>query len=320
MFNKEQEYLLEVFLTNKSVVKKITNRIVTEAPADAAAAQAILDIIKPSKKDEKQIEEYLIVALANEKYGKEISNQLKLTVKCLEYQAANDTVNLEICQSQMAPLSKECEEYLIVAMTNKAIAQNFTSKANTSINLISGGEQGGQVGDWLFGSFFAEESIHGTFTKTSTSLFREVTGSTDPYANNHVYDLQFEGDQFAEFTFTTSVPVGQTNSFIGFQKNPPVTDATVGNSDMIGLYFKFDGVIQYQPLGSNGGYAGTTWANGDTFRVEYVGNKLLAYKNGSLTPFFTSPDLGAALTGGPVSIAATLSEGNGLENLSVGSL
>jgi len=135
MISKSEEVILTVMLTNERIASEIVARVIDATPADDAAAQAILDVIKPSKKESKEIEEYLTVGLTNRKYGKEIAEQLDLVVECLEYQAANSAANnaaLNAAQAKIKALSKEAKEYLVVAMANRAVASSVASKIDAS--------------------------------------------------------------------------------------------------------------------------------------------------------------------------------------------
>jgi len=135
MINKNEEYVLGVALANERVASEIVARVIDATPADAAAAQAILDVVSPSEKESKEIKEYLIVALTSRKYGEEIAEQLELVVECLEYQAANDVANnaaLNAAQAKVAALSKEAKEYLVVACANRAVAQSVAAKIDAS--------------------------------------------------------------------------------------------------------------------------------------------------------------------------------------------
>jgi hypothetical protein len=135
MITKNEEYVLSVALANENIASEIAARVIDATPADAAAAQAILDVIDSNEKEEKQIEEYLIVALTNRKHGKEIKEQLDLVVECLGYQAADDVGNnaaLNAAQAKIAPLSKEAKEYLVVAMANRSIAESVAAKIDAA--------------------------------------------------------------------------------------------------------------------------------------------------------------------------------------------
>jgi hypothetical protein len=135
MIDKNEEYVLGVALANERVASEIVARVIDATPADAAAAQAILDVIDSNEKEEAQIEEYLIVALTNRKYAKEIKAQLDLVVECLEYQAANSIANnaaLNAAQAQIAELSAETREYLVVALANRSIAESIADKIDAS--------------------------------------------------------------------------------------------------------------------------------------------------------------------------------------------
>jgi hypothetical protein len=128
MISKNEEYVLGIALASERMASEIVARVIDTTPADAAAAQAILDVIDSSEQEEKQIEEYLIVALASRKYGKEIKAQLDAVVECLRYQAASDSVNLAIAQAKVKPLSEEAKKYLIIACANRKIANSISEQ------------------------------------------------------------------------------------------------------------------------------------------------------------------------------------------------
>lgn len=135
MINENEEYVLGIALANERIASEIVARVIDATPADAAAAQAILDVIDSSEKEEDQIEEYLIAALANRKHAKEIKAQLDLVVECLEYQAADNAANnaaLNAAQAQIAELSNNAREYLIVSLANKSIAESIADQIDAS--------------------------------------------------------------------------------------------------------------------------------------------------------------------------------------------
>ena len=77
--------------------------------------------------EQKEIREYLIVALASRSAGNEIADQLELIVECLEYRAADvaapgNNPALTIAQAAIAPLSAATREILVVSMANRAAA------------------------------------------------------------------------------------------------------------------------------------------------------------------------------------------------------
>jgi len=137
MISKSEEVILTVALSNERIASEIVARVIDTAPADAAAAQAILDIIKPSKKESKEIEEYLVVALTSRKYGKEIAGQLEVIVECLKHQVDANDVALAVAQSKLSPLSKEATEYLVVACANRSVAKSISDKINVAITSAS---------------------------------------------------------------------------------------------------------------------------------------------------------------------------------------
>lgn len=135
MIDKNEEYVLGVALANERIASEVVVRVIDATPADAAAAQAILDVISDSKKERKEIEEYLIVALAKREKGKEIAEQLNLAVECLEYQAANNAANnaaLNAAQAKIKPLSAGARERLIVAMASRPLAKSVADKIDAS--------------------------------------------------------------------------------------------------------------------------------------------------------------------------------------------
>ena len=135
MISKDEEFVLGVAITNERIASDIDARVIDATPANPAAAQAILDVVDPSEKESKEIEEYLIVALTNRTYGKEIAEQLDLIVECLEYQAANSAANntaLNAAQAKLAPLSSGASEYMIVSLANRPIANSIVSQIDVA--------------------------------------------------------------------------------------------------------------------------------------------------------------------------------------------
>jgi len=130
MITKEEEVVLAVAITNERIASEIVSRVIDATPADAVAAQAILDVIKPSKKESKEIKEYLIVALTSRKHGKAIADQLDLIVECLEAQVLGipGNVALNAAQAKLRSLNKEEKEYLVVACSNKAVGESIHSQ------------------------------------------------------------------------------------------------------------------------------------------------------------------------------------------------
>lgn len=136
MITKNEEYVLGVALANERIASEIVARVIDATPADAAAAQAILDVITPSEKESKQIEEYLIIALTNRAAGKEVAKLLDLIVKCLEYQAADDIANNAALNAAQAEISAIMDDFLgsalferfAIACANKKIALDIWAK------------------------------------------------------------------------------------------------------------------------------------------------------------------------------------------------
>jgi hypothetical protein len=136
MISENEEFILTVALASKKVASEIVARVIDATPADAAAAQAILDVISNSEKEEKQIEEYMIIALTSRRHGKEIADKLKLIVECLELQAADSTANnaaLNAKQASLVSLSQEARERMVIAMANRAIAKSVADKMDAAI-------------------------------------------------------------------------------------------------------------------------------------------------------------------------------------------
>ena len=74
MLSENTAYILEVALANEKIADEVAARLISTAPADAAAAQAILDILDLGYNE--KIEEYLTIALTNRAAGKEISQKI----------------------------------------------------------------------------------------------------------------------------------------------------------------------------------------------------------------------------------------------------
>ena len=140
MIDKNEEYVLGVALANERVASEIVSRVIDSVPADAAAAQSILNVIDTNEKEEKEIREYLIVATAKRSVGNEIADQLELVVECLGYQAADDVANnaaLNAAQAKLAVLSKEAKEYLVIAMANRSIASSVAEKIDAATSFAA---------------------------------------------------------------------------------------------------------------------------------------------------------------------------------------
>ena len=136
MISKNEEFILTVALASKKVASEVVARVIDVTPADAAAAQAILDVISTSEEEEKQIEEYMTIALTSRPHGKEISDKLKLIVECLQLQAADSTDNndsLNAKQELLVPLTEETKERLVIAMANRAVAKSVAEKIDAAI-------------------------------------------------------------------------------------------------------------------------------------------------------------------------------------------
>jgi len=90
MLSKNAGYVLEVALSNAKIADEVEARLISVSPADAAAAQAILDLIDENQNQ--KIEEYLIVALAHRPSGKEIADKVNALVDVLKAQADGSEV------------------------------------------------------------------------------------------------------------------------------------------------------------------------------------------------------------------------------------
>ena len=130
MISENEEKVLAIALSNERIASEIVARVIDTLPANAAAAQAILDVITPSEKESKEIEEYLIVSMTNRKHGKEIAEQLDLIVECLQAQALGLAGNaaLNAAQAKLRVLSKEAKEYLVIACASKKIGESIHSQ------------------------------------------------------------------------------------------------------------------------------------------------------------------------------------------------
>lgn len=98
MLSQNTAYVLEVAISNAKLADEIAARLIASAPVDAAAAQAVLDIL--DKNLNKQIEEYLIVSLAHRPSGKEIAKKVNGLIAVLEAQANGDDVAAVAAQFQ----------------------------------------------------------------------------------------------------------------------------------------------------------------------------------------------------------------------------
>lgn len=140
MISQKDEYILAVALTNERLASEVVARAI-DASADPAAAQAALDIILDSAKEQKELREYWIVALTNRVYGEEIAEQQELVVECLGYQAANSIGNnaaLNAAQAKIKTLSAKAREYLIVSMANRAAANRVADQIDAAGAVAAG--------------------------------------------------------------------------------------------------------------------------------------------------------------------------------------
>jgi predicted HAD superfamily phosphohydrolase len=136
MISKNEERLLAITFANAVIASEIVARVIDITPSTPAAAQAILDVISNSPKEERQIEEYTIIALTSRRHGKEVSDKLKLIVECLEIQAADSTTNntaLNAKKTLLLPLSQETKERLVIAMANRRVAKSVADKIDAAI-------------------------------------------------------------------------------------------------------------------------------------------------------------------------------------------
>ena len=136
MISKNEERLLAITFANAVIASEVVARVIDITPPTPAAAQAILDVISNSPKEEEQIEEYTIIALTSRRHGKEISDKLKLIVECLEIQAADSTANnatLNAKKALLLPLSQETKERLVIAMANRRVAKSMADKIDAAI-------------------------------------------------------------------------------------------------------------------------------------------------------------------------------------------
>ena len=140
MISKQDEAILEIALTNGRIASEIVSRVIS-ASVNPAAAQALLDIISDSAKERKEIEEYMIVAMANRPYAKEIVEQLNLVIECLEYQALDKIANnvaLNAAQAKINPLSASAKEILVIALANRPAAARIAAEIDASGQVAAG--------------------------------------------------------------------------------------------------------------------------------------------------------------------------------------
>ena len=93
MLSKDTEFRLDHAVTDEKIGDEISARLISSTPADAAEAQAILDILDVSKN--KEISSRLFTALSgdgNGAAGKEIAQKINGMVAVLEAQANGDEV------------------------------------------------------------------------------------------------------------------------------------------------------------------------------------------------------------------------------------
>ena len=139
MISKSDEVILTITLTNERIASEIVSRV--SGAGTGAGLLAVTDaadklaVISDSAKEQKEIREYLIVALASRSAGNEIADQLELGVEILEYQAANLLANntaLGEAQAKIAQLSDSTKEILVVAMSNRAAAGRISDEIDAS--------------------------------------------------------------------------------------------------------------------------------------------------------------------------------------------
>ena len=80
MLSSSTEFRLDHMVTDDKIGDEISARLISTTPANAGAAQAVLDLLDISKKTQKSIEERLFTGLAgdgNWASGKEISKKIE---------------------------------------------------------------------------------------------------------------------------------------------------------------------------------------------------------------------------------------------------
>lgn len=139
MISKEDEAVLTVALANERIASEVVVRVI-DASADIAAATALLAIISDSAKERKEIEEYLIVALANRAAGKEVAGQLNAVVDCLEAQKLGIPGNaaLNAAQAKIAALSDSTKEILVVSIANRSVSGRISDAIDASGAVAAG--------------------------------------------------------------------------------------------------------------------------------------------------------------------------------------
>tara|TARA_R100000951_G_scaffold112718_1_gene113485 strand:- start:13347 stop:13784 length:438 start_codon:yes stop_codon:yes gene_type:complete len=134
MISKNEEYVLSVALANERIASEVVARVIDATPANIGEAQALLDIISPSAKESKEIEEYLIIATAKRNVGKGIAEQLDLIVECLEAQVLGipGNVALNAAQAKLRSLNDEEKKHLVIACANKTIGESIHSQISVA--------------------------------------------------------------------------------------------------------------------------------------------------------------------------------------------
>lgn len=101
MLSKNTEYRLDHAVTDDKIGDEISARLISATPADAAEAQAVLDLL--DERRNKAIEERLIVALAGDRQGaagRELAKKINGMVAVLKAQADGDEVAATAAQFQ----------------------------------------------------------------------------------------------------------------------------------------------------------------------------------------------------------------------------
>lgn len=99
MLSKDTEFRLDHAVTDDKLGDEISARLISVTPADASAAQAVLDLLDETKN--KAIEERLVIACAGDRQGaagKELAKKINGMIAVLKAQANGDDVAAEAAQ------------------------------------------------------------------------------------------------------------------------------------------------------------------------------------------------------------------------------
>lgn len=139
MLSQDTANRLDHAVTDDKVGDEIAARLISATPADAAAAQAILDLLDKSEKMNKSIEERLYTGLAgdnNGAAGKELAKKINGMVAIIQAQA--DEADPAEAQAAMGDeyMSDSAYDCLKHALGSESAAQEMRSAYNAMIDAV----------------------------------------------------------------------------------------------------------------------------------------------------------------------------------------